>query len=488
MEYGWRFVPVNQSKDAFDGGKCYEPTRRAITPVFEIPIFTFVTMNPSARLQAVLDLLIEIDEIPRPADALVSAYFRARRYIGSKDRGAVATMLYDILRHQARLSWWLEQNGGEGTPRLRLLAYLMLVEEMKLKEVGELCDGKKFSPEPLEESERIVLRKLEGHNAEHPSMPEEVRGECPTWAAGILKERFGKDFMREMQALLKPAPLDLRVNPLKTTREDILTELKNIGIKAEAGKFSPYAVRIFVRPALNTMPMLKTGAIEIQDEGSQLVALMVDAKPGHRVVDFCAGAGGKTLAIAAEMKNKGRIIACDVLEGRLNRSTERFRRAALHNIEVKPLKDERDPWVKKHKASFDRVLVDAPCTGTGTWRRNPDQRWKSLGPGLETLVPLQARILDSAARLVKGGGRLIYATCSLLPDENEKQIEKFLETHADFRVVKYSDVWDGKLHSAQEEFMSLTPAQHGTDGFFAAVLERAPIAEKVKKPVEDETE
>ena len=170
--------------------------------------------------------------------------------------------------------------------------------------------------------------------------------------------------------------------------------------------------------------MLKNGLVEIQDEGSQLVALAVDAKPGMRVADFCAGAGGKTLAIAAQMQNKGRITACDVLAKRLERSTERFRRAGLHNIETKVLKDERDPWVKKHKGEFDRVLVDAPCTGIGAWRRNPDARWRSLGPGLETLLPLQASILASAARLVKKGGRLIYATCSMLREENEKQVEK----------------------------------------------------------------
>ena len=205
--------------------------------------------------------------------------------------------------------------------------------------------------------------------------------------------------------------------------------------------------------------MLKNGHVEIQDEGSQLVALLVGASPGQRVVDFCAGAGGKTLAIAAQMKNKGKIVACDVLEKRLKRSTERFRRAGVHNIETKPLKDERDPWVKKHKGDFDRVLVDAPCSGTGTWRRNPDARWRSLGPGLETLIPLQAEILDSAARLVKKSGRLIYATCSLLPEENERQIEKFLETHADFRLVPFKEIWPEGV-SMQEDCLSLTPLQH----------------------------
>jgi 16S rRNA (cytosine967-C5)-methyltransferase len=386
------------------------------------------------------------------------------------------------------LTWWLNKNEAEINPRMHFIAYLALHEEKKLKQIGELFDAKKFSPALLTEPERVLLRKLDGHTMDHPSMPEEVKVECPEWAASILKQRFGKNFIREMKILLNPAPLDLRVNPLKAERDDIVMELKNIGVKAEICTYSPFGVRVEERPSLSALPMLKNGHVEIQDEGSQLVALMVDAKPGQRVVDFCAGAGGKTLAIAAQMKNKGKIIACDVLANRLKRSTERFRRAGLHNIEVKPLKDERDPWVKKHKGDFDRVLVDAPCSGVGTWRRNPDARWRSLGPGLEKLLTIQASILDSACRLVKPGGRLIYATCSMLPDENEKQVEVFLAAHKEFRVVPYHDVWSGKLDSAHKDYLSLTPAQHGTDGFFAAVMEKeaAPV-KPVKTTQEDMT-
>ena len=224
-------------------------------------------------------------------------------------------------------------------------------------------------------------------------------------------------------------------------------------------------------PSLSAEPAYVKGLVEIQDEGSQMVALVVDAKPGERVVDFCAGAGGKTLAIAAMMQNKGKIIACDILAKRLERSTERFRRAGLHNIETRPLSSERDPWVKKHKGGFDRVLTDAPCSGTGTWRRNPDARWRSLGPGLEALIKIQAEILDSAARLVKSGGRLIYSTCSLLPDENEKQIEKFSATHPDFSLSPCG------LNGA--DFLSLSPAEHGTDGFFAAVMLKIKTNDKI---------
>ena len=421
-------------------------------------------MTPSARLQAALDLLTEIDTVTRPADAITSAYFRARRYIGSHDRAAVSTLLYAILRHRARLGWWAAGDEGQNTPRMRLIAWLVLSEKKSLRDIRELFDGGKFSPLKLTEFETTLIGKLEGHDVEHPKMPEEIKVECPDWAATSLKRRFGKNFMPEMQALLEPAPLDLRVNPLKATRETMLAELKKLSVKAELCSLSPFGIRVFERPSLAALPMLKNGSVEIQDEGSQLVAALVDAKPGMRVVDFCAGAGGKTLAIAAQMQNKGRITACDVLAGRLKRSAERFRRAGFHNIEIKPLTSERDVWIKKHQSGFDRVLADVPCTGVGAWRRNPDARWRSLGPGLEALVKTQADILESAARLVKPGGRLIYATCSLLSEENERQIEKFLTAHMEFKVMPYK---------TDETYLFLTPAQHHTDGFFAAVMERA---------------
>ena len=434
-------------------------------------------MTPSARLQAVLDLLIEIHGTPRPADALTSAYFRARRFIGSKDRAYVANTLYDILRHHARLEWWLKQNGGEPTPRLRLLAWLLLVDRKPLAAVDQLFSGGKFGASKIEDAEHRILQKLENHTIEHPAMPDDVAGECPSWAMAGLRHRFGKDFAKEMRAMLKPAPLDLRVNALKATRDNMLADIGKAGLKAEPCRISPLGIRVEERPALNALPMLKNGEIEIQDEGSQMVAFLVDAKPGNRVVDFCAGAGGKTLAIAAAMQNKGRIIACDVLRGRLKRSAERFRRAGLHNIEIKPLSSESDPWVKRHKASFDRVLVDAPCSGTGTWRRNPDARWKELGPGLDNLLGIQARILASAARLVKPGGRLVYATCSLLEAENEKQIEMFLVANKDFTLVPAAEILRETAPGAERvctrPYLALTPAQHGTDGFFGAVLERA---------------
>lgn len=428
-------------------------------------------MTPSARLQAALELLSEIAAVPRPADALASAYFRARRYIGSKDRAALSSLFYGVLRHHARLGWWLEKNQSEDTPRTRLIAYLILVEQKEPGQADILFSGGKFAPAALTDRERALMRKLASHTITHPKMPEEIKAECPAWAAASLEKRFGKDFLQEMQALLDPAPLDLRINPLKVTREEILAMLKKADMKARPCPFSSWGIRIPERPNLSALPMLKNGLVEIQDEGSQLVAFLVEAKPGLRVADFCAGAGGKTLAIAAQMQNKGRIVACDVLAGRLKRSGERFRRAGLHNIEIKPLKNQYDPWVKRHKASFDRVLVDAPCTSTGTWRRNPDARFRMLGPGLNDLMKVQAEILVSASRLVKLGGRLIYATCSLLPQENEEQIAAFLGAHKDFHLVPYSQVWKD-ARPCPGPYLMLTPFKHQTDGFFAAVMER----------------
>jgi len=430
-------------------------------------------MTPSARLAAILEILDLIETTPRPADAITSGYFRSRRFIGSKDRGAVSTAVYDILRHHARLNWWLEKYRAPVTPRGRFLTYMRLVEKKTPSEMQGLCDGHQYAPARLELEERKYLERLQGHTIDHPSMPDAVAGECPDWAAESLKARFGKKFADELKALLHPAPLDLRINPLKITREAALTALKKLDLKVELAPYSPFGLRVHERPALNRIDLLKKGAIEIQDEGSQLVALLVDPKAGERVVDFCAGAGGKTLALSAQMENKGRIVACDVLENRLKRSGERFRRAGLHNIEIKPLSSERDPWVKRHKLSYDRVLVDAPCSGTGTWRRNPDSRWRSLGPGLETLLPLQASILESASRLVKEGGRLVYATCSLLPDENEKQIERFIDNHPEFVVVPVQECGaDIPNLPRTGDFLSLSPAAHNTDGFFAAVMER----------------
>lgn len=414
----------------------------------------------------------EVDTVARPADAVVSAWFRARRHIQDQDRGHIADLLYALLRHHARLGWWLAKHGRQAAPRNRLLAWLALNGGRTPDQVHHLFNGGKFAPATLTDQERVLLVKLQGCAMDHPAMPEETRCECPSWAALPLRRRFGDAFAHEMAALLTAPPLDLRVNPLKATREVVLRALRALGLQAEASQMAPYGIRINERPSLSRLPMLKNGEAEIQDEGSQLVAMLVDAQPGERVVDFCAGAGGKTMAIAAQMLNKGHIIACDVSDNRLKRSAERFRHAELHNIETRLLASEKDRWVKRHKGAFDRVLVDAPCSGTGTWRRNPDARWRVLGAGLDSLLPLQGSILASAARLVKPGGRLVYATCSMLHEENEEQVAAFLAAHPAFRVVTLREAAPQLTDSAHPDHLSLTPARHGTDGFFAAVMQR----------------
>lgn len=431
-----------------------------------------VPLSPAARLQAVLDLLRELDLIARPADAVISAWVRARRDIGEKDRGEVLELTHRLMRHQARLGWWLTRVGAEDTPRNRLLAWLSL-DGYAMDRISGLFNGGNDAPLRLDEAERALLRKLDGATIEHGDMPEAVRVECPDWAVEPLRRRFGDDFSLEMAAMLTEPPLDLRVNTLKSSRDAMLSALRGLGLAPEATTLSPLGIRLDERLSLNRLPMLKTGEVEIQDEGSQLVAMLVDAKPGDRVVDFCAGAGGKTLALGAQMANKGHVIACDISEGRLKRAAERFRKAGVHNVMTRLLSSESDKWVKRHKLGFDRVLVDAPCSGTGTWRRNPDARWRpEEEQGLDALIALQGKILTSAARLVKPGGRLVYATCSLLVEENEEQVARFLAAHPDYSVVPIGAVAPD-LPSAHADYLSLTPARHGTDGFFAAVLQRA---------------
>lgn len=429
-------------------------------------------MISAVRLQATLDLLSEVESAAHPADAVTSDWFRARRHFDDSDRGAILDLLYGLLRHRARLGWWLARLGHGDSARNRLLVWLALVGGQTPDQIKRLFDGTRFAPAVLTRAETDLLAGLQGGAVLHPDMPEAVRLECPDWAVAPLGRRFGAAFGAEMAASLAPPPLDLRVNPIKSSRASVLRALQGLGLEAKPTPLAPNGIRLRERLSLTRLAGLKTGEIEIQDEGSQLVALLVDAQPKDRVVDFCAGAGGKTLAIAAQMQNKGHVIACDINEARLKRCGDRLRRAGLHNVETRVLASETDRWVKRHKGSFDRVLVDAPCSGTGTWRRNPDARWRAPDLGLDALVALQARILASAARLVKPGGRLVYATCSVLCEENEDQLAAFLAAHPAFQVVPVAEAVPQLAALADCDHLSLTPARHETDGFFAVVLRR----------------
>jgi 16S rRNA (cytosine967-C5)-methyltransferase len=433
-------------------------------------------VTPAGRIAAAIALLAEVEAAPRrPADAVANDFFRARRFIGAGDRRAVSDRAWGVLRARRRLAWWLAREGGEATPRL-LVAAALLFDGWSPSGLGQAFSGGKFAAEVLSVAEQAVLGRLVGHTLGHPAMPDAVRLEVPDWVLPRLAARFGPTLDAEMTAMLAPAPLDLRVNVLKATREAAQAALAVEGFEATPTTLSPWGLRLPGRRPVTAGPAFQSGLVEIQDEGSQLVALLTDARPGMRVADLCAGAGGKTLALAATMQNRGHIAACDVSAPRLDAAVRRFRRAGAHNIE-RHLLAAGDRWLKRHGGSFDRVLVDAPCTGTGTWRRNPDARSRLTETDLAELQVRQADLLDTAAPLVRKGGRLVYATCSLFPEENEVQVRAFLDRHAVFGVLPLARAWpygdsDAAPPSAGE-MLTLTPRQHGTDGFFAAVLERA---------------
>ncbi len=429
-------------------------------------------MTPAARLAASIELLTEINEHPRrPADAVANDYFRARRFIGSGDRRAVSDRAWRVLRSRRRLGWWLDRAGTAPTPRM-LVAASLLLEGWTAAGVAQSYSGGQYGPAPLLQPETAAVRALEGRTLQHPDMPEAVATEVPDWVLPHLQARFGDRLRTEMDAALDPAPLDLRVNLLRGTRDDARAALLAEGLEVAPTPLSPWGLRIDGRRAVTSGPAFQTGLVEIQDEGSQLVAALVGAGPEMRVVDWCAGAGGKTLALAMLMRNRGQLVACDVSAPRLEGATRRLRRAGVSNTE-RHLVAPGDKWAKRRAGTFDRVLVDAPCTGTGTWRRNPDARLRLRELDLNELRPKQASILDAAARLVQVGGRLVYATCSLLLEENEAQVDAFLARQPGFRVVPLADAWTLDTPApGPGPYLSLTPLLHGTDGFFGAVLER----------------
>ncbi len=478
-------------------------------------------MTPAARIAAAIELLAQVEAAPgRPADAVASDYFRARRFIGGGDRRAVSERAWGVLRARRRLGWWLSRDpddrvpqdqtpedqtrgdqtpgapaAGQPTPRT-MVAAALLFDGWTPSGVAQAFSGGKFAAAALSATEQAVIGKLAGHTLEHPAMPDAVRLEVPDWVLPRLVARFGTALGAELAALLDPAPLDLRANLLKASREAAQAALAAEGFAATPTPLSPWGLRLPGRRPITAGPTFQSGLVEIQDEGSQLVALLTDARPGMRVADLCAGAGGKALALAATMQNRGHIAACDVSAPRLDAAVRRFRRAGAHNIE-RHLLGAGDRWLKRHAGGFDRVLVDAPCTGTGTWRRNPDARSRLTETDLAELVVRQAGLLDDAASLVRKGGRLVYATCSLFPEENEGQVQAFLDRHAAFALVPLARAWPTVASPepgvpdlgpsslrppnlgppnlgppCPGEMLVLTPRQHGTDGFFAAVLER----------------
>jgi 16S rRNA (cytosine967-C5)-methyltransferase len=422
-------------------------------------------------MKAVLEILERIAKSPVPMDLTIGDYMRNRRYIGSKDRADIVERVYGIVRHHARLQWALEQAGAiDMTPRLQLLTYLSLVEGKA--DVSVYFDGTKYAPHEVDEEEKDILSRLPKN---FDAAPDEIKSECPPRYSESLRSYFGNDLVPEMEALCHGATLDLRVNVVAGDRETIQASLLKDKIETEFSPYSPWGLRVKGKVYLSETKAFRGGQIEIQDEGSQLIALACDVKPGMQVMDYCAGGGGKTLALASAMRVKGRIVAMDLDAGRLAKAKTRFKRARVSDIiETRPLSDEKSrKWLRRQKQSFDVVLVDVPCSGTGTWRRNPDTRWRNYGPSLEELIPVQADILERVAGVVKEGGRLVYATCSMLPEENERQIEKFLAAHPEYELAELQSVWpEGCKPPCDGTYMRLTPKRHGTDGFFAAILIR----------------
>jgi 16S rRNA (cytosine967-C5)-methyltransferase len=435
-------------------------------------------VTPGACIAAAIDILAAIEPGGRPADDFAAEYFRRRRYIGAKDRTHISGHVYGVLRHRAALDWWIARvSKGEVAvaARSRMIAALTLLNGRTPDDLAASFDGDRFRPAPLAQAEERLAKGLAGRTLTHPAMPRAVASDLPDWLLPHLEAIYGRRLEDEMAALNAPAPIDLRVNSLKSDRDDARRALAGEHVASEPTPWSPLGLRLKHRAPLSATAAFKKGLVEVQDEGSQLAALLADARPGMRVVDFCAGAGGKTLALAAQMQNRGKLVACDVADWRLERAGTRLRRAGISNVERRVLASERDLWVKRHAGTFDRVLVDAPCLGIGSWRRNPDGKWRATPNDLAELIVRQRDILQSAARLVKPGGRLTYVTCSLLREENEAQAEAFLAAHPEFVLYPMARAWEetiGGRSPGGDDTLRLTPARHGTDGFFVAQFER----------------
>ena len=432
-------------------------------------------MTPAARLSAAIEILGAIDAQRIPAPNALKDWGTAHRFAGSGDRAAIAGLVFDVLRRRASSAWLMDAD----TPRARLLGMLKLERGLYADAVAALCDGGRFAPEPLTDAERAALTSRTLDDA-----PAHVAGDYPEWLDPQLAAVFGDARVAEATAMASRAPLDLRVNTLKAKREKVLGSMKHLGAKATP--WSPIGLRIDLgadarNPGIHSEEDFIKGGVEVQDEGSQLAALLSGAKPGEQVIDMCAGAGGKTLALAAMMQGKGRLIATDHDKRQLAPIHERLSRAGVHNADVRTPKGP-DDTLTDIKASADLVVIDAPCTGTGTWRRNPDAKWRMRPGALEVRVKDQIAVLDRAASLAKPGGRIAYITCSVLPQENNEQVRGFVSRHPEFTVVPPSQVasvlWDkaddftaATLQSP--EGLLMTPRRTGTDGFFVSVLKRA---------------
>ena len=408
-----------------------------------------------AHAEAVLGLLLRFDY---PADAVVSRYFREHRELGHADRAFVAETVFAVLRRGRSLE---ARCAGKLSDRNRLLVALAVTRGWSQRELAPVLKAS--------EEEWLAAAKAMPES----EFPPAVRCDLPDWLYNALEAQFGADEVDKLaHALNLPAPLDLRVNTIKTNREALLARLADDEITAVPGPLSPLAVRLRDKPALAKHPLFLEGAFEVQDEGSQLLGYLVEPRRGEMVVDFCAGAGGKTLLLGALMKNTGRLYAYDVSDKRLANLKPRLARSGLSNVHPARIEHERDTKIKRLAGKVDRVLVDAPCSGLGTLRRNPDLKWRQSEASVAELTLKQAAILDAAAKMVRPGGRVVYATCSLLTAENDAIVEAFLARHPDFTLTPAAAVLAKQGIALEGDFLRLLPHRHNTDGFFAAILDK----------------
>lgn len=422
-------------------------------------------MHPKVLLDACAELVRLTLTFEHPADAVVSRFFRDNRGLGPRERATLAETVYTVLRKKLLFDHLAPSGSGPKERRLAILGF---------------HGPRDFLKSALTEQEKNWLDQCDAINP--ADLMERHRHNLPEWLVQPLKDQLGDEFWPLAESMAQNAPLDLRVNVLKEKRADVQKELARAAIKSVATPYSPWGLRIEGKPALTKLDAFTRGAIEVQDEGSQLLALLLDAKRGEMVVDFCAGAGGKTLAIGATMRSTGRLYAFDVSAHRLDALKPRMARSGLSNIHPAAIAHERDERIKRLAGKIDRVLVDAPCSGLGTLRRNPDLKWRQSAKAVQELVVKQAAILDSAARLLKPGGRLVYATCSILPQENEAIAEAFTAAHPDFMPLDAGEVLSqlkveqaASLCSGGESgtaYLRMWPHRHQTDGFFAAVWTR----------------
>ncbi|HJW04828.1 MAG TPA: RsmB/NOP family class I SAM-dependent RNA methyltransferase [Azospira sp.] len=422
-----------------------------------------------AHAEAALEAVLRLDY---PADAVVSRYFREHRELGHRDRGFVAEVVFAVLRRKRSLEYLARPSGA---PRLLLLAALACIQGANLRELQGLAAEEDLEWLAAAKGEWAAMHKGAATEGAASEVPPAVRRDLPDWLHERLLAQMGE---AELDALVtainQSAPLDLRINPVKANREAVQARLAADGIVAAPTPYSPLGLRLKDKPALSRHPLFLDGSIEVQDEGSQLLGLLVAPKRGEMVADFCAGAGGKTLLLGALMRSQGRLYAFDVSEKRLANLKPRLARSGLSNVHPVRIEHEADTKVKRLAGKMDRVLVDAPCSGLGTLRRNPDLKWRQDEASVAELVQKQTSILAAAARLVRPGGRLVYATCSLLREENDGVADAFLAAHPEFVAVSAATVLEKQdvVVPGVGERLALQPQHHGSDAFFAAVFER----------------